>query len=71
MASDMAIISLEDLRETNGALLGVDPGTKTLGLAISDSTRLIATPLKTIKREKFTLDAQLTKAPRHPHIPLG
>lgn len=57
MASDMAIISLEDLRETNGALLGVDPGTKTLGLAISDSTRLIATPLKTIKREKFTLDA--------------
>ena len=36
----------------------MDPGTKTLGLAISDRTRLIATPLETIRREKFTLDAQ-------------
>ncbi len=54
----MAIITLEDLRETSGALLGVDPGTKTLGLAISDRTRLIATPLETIIRKKFTLDAE-------------
>ena len=54
----MAIITLADLRETSGALLGVDPGTKTLGLAISDRTRLISTPLQTITREKFTLDAQ-------------
>jgi putative Holliday junction resolvase len=54
----MAIITLEDLRETSGALLGLDPGTKTLGLAISDRTRLIATPLETIRREKFTLDAK-------------
>ena len=54
----MAIITLEYLRETTGALLGVDPGTKTLGLAISDRTRLIATPLETIRREKFTLDAK-------------
>lgn len=53
----MAIITLDDLRETTGPLLGVDPGTKTLGLAISDRTRLIATPLETIQREKFTLDA--------------
>lgn len=55
----MAIITLDDLRETSGALLGVDPGTKTLGLAISDRTRLIATPLETIWREKFTLDAKI------------
>lgn len=54
----MAIMTLDDLRETTGALLGVDPGTKTLGLAISDRTRLIATPLETIKRVKFTVDAQ-------------
>ena len=54
----MAIITIDELRETTGALLGVDPGTKTLGLAISDRTRLIATPLKTIHREKFTLDAR-------------
>lgn len=54
----MALITLDDLRETKGALLGVDPGTKTLGLAISDRTRLIASPLHTINRKKFTLDAQ-------------
>ena len=54
----MAIIELDELRVSSGALLGVDPGTKTLGLAISDRTRLIATPLETIRRAKFTLDAQ-------------
>lgn len=53
----MALIDLDTLVSTRGPLLGVDPGTKTLGLAISDRTRLIATPLLTIKRKKFTLDA--------------
>ena len=43
--------------ESTGALLGLDPGTKTLGLAVSDRTRLIATALETIRREKFTPDA--------------
>ncbi len=38
--------------------MGVDPGTKTLGLAISDGTRLIASPLETIRREKFKNDAE-------------
>lgn len=53
----MAIIDLQNLRGTSGPLLGIDPGTKTFGLAISDRTRLIATPLETIRREKFSLDA--------------
>jgi len=53
----MAIITLEGLKDTQGPLMGLDPGTKTLGLAISDSTRLIASPLETIKRVKFTPDA--------------
>ena len=53
----MAIITLQDLQQSTGPLLGVDPGTKTLGLAISDGTRLIATPLDTIRREKFSIDA--------------
>ena len=38
-------------------LLGLDLGTKTIGLAVSDTTRQIATPLHTIKRQKFTQDA--------------
>ncbi len=41
-----------------GKLIGLDLGTKTIGVAISDSMRLSATPLETIKRKKFTLDSQ-------------
>jgi len=39
-------------------LIGVDLGTKTIGLALSDVSRSIATPLETIKRTKFTADAE-------------
>jgi len=38
-------------------LLGLDLGTKTIGLAISDRLWSVATPLETIKRRKFGLDA--------------
>ena len=41
----------------SGRLMGLDLGTKTIGVAISDGLRLTATPLETIKRKKFTLDA--------------
>ncbi|GJD33851.1 Holliday junction resolvase RuvX [Methylobacterium aerolatum] len=43
-------------------LVGVDLGTKTIGLALSDLGRQIATPLETIRRVKFTPDAQRLKA---------
>jgi putative holliday junction resolvase len=39
-------------------LLGLDLGTKTIGLATSDLTRQIATPRETIARKKFTEDAK-------------
>ena len=39
-------------------LIGIDPGTKTLGLALSDVTRTIASPLLTIIRTKFTRDIE-------------
>ncbi|MCH9765526.1 MAG: Holliday junction resolvase RuvX [Alphaproteobacteria bacterium] len=39
-----------------GRLIGIDAGTKTLGLALSDVTRSIATPLETVKRRKFSID---------------
>lgn len=38
-------------------LIGIDAGTKTLGLALSDVTRIIASPLETIRRTKFKADA--------------
>lgn len=39
-------------------LMGLDLGTKTIGVATSDLTRTIATPIETIARTKFTLDAR-------------
>lgn len=36
-----------------GALLGLDPGSRTIGVAISDVTRTVASPLVGVKREKF------------------
>ena len=42
----------------SGKLLGLDLGTKTIGVAVSDGMRYSATPLETIRRQKFTLDAE-------------
>ncbi len=39
------------------ALAGLDLGEKTIGLAVSDRYRSIASPLLTIRRRKFSLDA--------------
>jgi putative Holliday junction resolvase len=39
------------------ALMGLDLGTKTIGVALSDSFQTVATPLETVKRKKFGIDA--------------
>ena len=41
-----------------GRLIGIDAGTKTFGLALSDVTRTIASGLETIERRKFADDMQ-------------
>ena len=41
-----------------GAIGGLDLGTKTIGVSVSDQMRSIASPLETIKRRKFTKDAE-------------
>ena len=48
-------------------LMGLDLGTKTIGLALSDVERRIATPLETIRRVKFKADAtaMLALAEKH------
>lgn len=40
------------------AILGLDLGDKTIGVAVADLSRSIATPIEVIRREKFMLDAQ-------------
>jgi putative Holliday junction resolvase len=41
-----------------GALIGLDLGTKTIGVAASDPDRRLATGVETIARERFSPDAQ-------------
>ena len=47
----MPELNLQDF-PSNGPLLGVDPGAKSLGVAVSDSLRMIATPVEIITRGK-------------------
>lgn len=57
----MPVLALEDLPEAlpRGApVFGLDVGTKTVGVAASDTSLMIASPIALIRREKFTQDAQ-------------
>lgn len=51
LLKDIAAACPKDTR-----LMGVDLGTKTIGLALSDARQGMATPLKTIQRMKFAAD---------------
>ncbi len=42
----------------SGALFGLDLGEKTIGVAVCDPARMVATPVETIRRKKFTQDAE-------------
>lgn len=46
---------------SSGRLLGLDVGTKTVGLATCDAMWTFATPLETLKRGKFTVDLEKLK----------
>jgi putative holliday junction resolvase len=50
--------ALRDLLPEGARLMGLDVGTKTIGLALSDTRRVIASPLETIRRRRFRDDAQ-------------
>ena len=47
---------LKPLLAAGTRLLGLDVGTKTIGMALSDATHIIATPLDTIRRTRFRDD---------------
>ena len=49
--------SLIDMLGRGHRLMGLDLGSKTIGLALGDSDHKIATPFDTIRRKKFGLDA--------------
>ncbi len=58
---------LKTLLPKGHRLLGLDIGIKTIGMALSDTTLMVATPLDTIRRTRFRDDAQriLAEIERH------
>ena len=56
----MAVVDLTELPALlprYSALIGLDLGEKTIGVAISDVTRMVASPLELIRKTKFTAEA--------------
>ena len=52
------ILSIDDFKTNignNSRLLGIDPGAKNIGFAICDENKKVATPLKTIKKDKLEI----------------
>jgi putative pre-16S rRNA nuclease len=57
----MTVLSLADaiaVLPPRGALIGLDLGSKTIGVAASDPDRRVAAPVETISRRRFNLDAR-------------
>lgn len=60
IGSPMPVLDLADLPAAlpqYAPVVGLDLGEKTIGVAVSDATRMIASPLETIRKSKFTDDA--------------
>ena len=52
------ILSIDDFKTNignNSRLLGIDPGAKNIGFAICDENKKVATPLKTVKKDKLEI----------------
>ena len=54
----LPLVEVAPLLPLRGALIGLDLGTKTVGVAVSDPDRRLATGVETIARETFSADAQ-------------
>ncbi len=54
----MTVVTIDELTIPPGTrLLGLDLGEKTIGIALSDTLLTVATPMETLRRGKFSLDA--------------
>ncbi len=54
----LALMDAASLLPARGALIGLDLGSKTIGVAVSDPDRRLAAPVETIVRKRFNLDAE-------------
>lgn len=53
----LPLVDAASLLPARGALIGLDLGTKTIGVAVSDPDRRLATGVETVARKAFTADA--------------
>jgi putative Holliday junction resolvase len=53
---------LPEMLRQNQRLLGIDLGEKTIGLALSDPGRIIASPFVTLRRTRFSKDVKTLRA---------
>ena len=60
--AEVILAKIAKSRKPVSRLMGLDLGSKTIGLALSDVSLMIASPLRTIKRTKFTQDAETLEA---------
>lgn len=67
----MNIEDFKNLLQPNQELIGLDIGTKTIGLAISDASLMIASPLKTIFRSSFANDMANLRTQLKDRTPCG
>ncbi|MDR7232020.1 putative Holliday junction resolvase [Caulobacter sp. BE264] len=57
----MPVLDIEDFAAAlpqYATIVGLDPGEKTIGVAVSDVTRTVASPLALIEKTKFSKDAE-------------
>lgn len=57
----MPVLDIEDFAAAlpqYAAVVGLDPGEKTIGVAVSDVTRTVASPLALIEKTKFSKDTE-------------
>lgn len=55
---EIEIAALKSHLKKDERLLGLDLGSKTIGIALSDTKLTVATPMETIRRKKFTVDVE-------------
>jgi putative Holliday junction resolvase len=53
----LPLAEIAALLPARGALIGLDLGTKTIGVAVSDPDRRLATTVETVRRSRFSADA--------------
>ncbi|MEM1378806.1 MAG: Holliday junction resolvase RuvX [Pseudomonadota bacterium] len=58
MSDELTVVELGAILQDGQTLCGLDLGTKTIGIAVSDPALSLASPRSVIKRKKFTPDVQ-------------